>query len=153
MEKMGRVATNLMTCDDWNIMIWHAKKHKVDVIQLKTDDKVSFTPCYHAIIIKLTCYQYIQALHDRLMGTSDTRSTKRKKGVLRFNLDGNRDGNEEDDFKNHVMEAKWILLEKMRDCSTCGRKVPCKVNRHGVHVKFTFAMLHGWATSRVFKFS
>ena len=83
------------------------------------------------------------------MGTSDTRSTKRKKGVLRFNLDGNRDGNEEDDFKNHVMEAKCILLEKMRDCSTCGHKVPCKVNRHGVHVKFTFTMLHGWATSLV----
>ena len=53
-EKMGQIATNLMTCDDWNVMIRHVKKHKVDVIQLKTDDKVSFTPCYHAIIIKLT---------------------------------------------------------------------------------------------------
>ena len=54
MEKMGQIATNLMTYDNWNAMIWHVKKHKVNSIQLKTGDKVSLAPCYHAIIAKLT---------------------------------------------------------------------------------------------------
>ena len=53
MEKMGQIAINLMTHDNWNAMIWHAKKHKVNFVQLKT----ACPSCHHHCQLHLQTHQ------------------------------------------------------------------------------------------------
>ncbi|KAF8519894.1 hypothetical protein BU17DRAFT_65709 [Hysterangium stoloniferum] len=47
-------------------------------------------------------------------------------------------------------EKMQILKNCLKQCTKCGEKVDCKVNKHAMHVPLTLVQIHAWACVIIF---